>query len=238
MSRVSLGAPPQLLGVVRYGNYRPWLLRHFFDSLCSYCLLRGEGLDVDHYEPQQYAPGRVDDPSNLLLGCSGCNGPGGKWDYHPLHATRRCRPRDTSGHLVIDVRNDDFAALFSIGPDGAITARPGQQRDRALWNITLLKLDLRDAWRKEVLDLAESCEDAILGLKEARRDRTLWLRLARRMGLVKTAGPSFSVDRWDRVLSRLLPELARRALLLEVFEIPVSKALALKLKEKKKDLRP
>jgi hypothetical protein len=70
-----------------FSLYRPWLLREFWDHACSYCLIRDDGVQIDHYEPRAYAPARIDDPSNLLLGCGRCNGRAGKSDYHPFHSS-------------------------------------------------------------------------------------------------------------------------------------------------------
>ena len=66
-------------------------------NLCSYCLIQHESLEVEHYEPKDYAPEKIDDPGNLLLACRRCNGPGGKGDYHPQHKVRRRLPHDRTG---------------------------------------------------------------------------------------------------------------------------------------------
>ena len=147
--------PPPALGVdARYEDYRPWLERAFYLRICAYCLIRHPHLHIDHYEPQKYAPLRLHDPTNLLLACSSCNGKSGKSDYHPEHSARTRLPRDTFGHLVMDVRADDFARLFEISAEGEILARPGPFQQRAVWNIVLLNLrrEAYDKLRKENLD--------------------------------------------------------------------------------------
>ncbi|MBW3596920.1 MAG: HNH endonuclease, partial [Planctomycetes bacterium] len=62
----------------RYESYRPWL-RDEFSFRCVYCLkreqwgiLRGT-FDIDHFLPQQTAPGRMTDYDNLVYSCAGCN---------------------------------------------------------------------------------------------------------------------------------------------------------------------
>lgn len=154
MPTLDLGPPPALGVDAQYEDYRPWLERAFYMRICAYCLIRNPHLHIDHYEPQKYAPSRLHDPTNLLLGCSSCNGKGGKSDYHPNHSARKRLPKDTSGHLVIDVRADDFAQLFEISAEGKIRARPGPFQQRAAWNIVVLNLrrEVYDKIRKENLD--------------------------------------------------------------------------------------
>ena len=207
MAKIVLGNAPSQASGNNYRNYRTWLLKYFFDNICSYCLLRDRNLAVDHYEPQQYAPHRTADPSNLLLACSRCNGPGGKSDYHPCHKTRRRLPHDKTGYLVIDVRNDDFAKMFGIRDDGKIYPKAGKNFDRAAWNIALLKLDLPlvTQARRENLQMLLACERAVDALHNSQR--------ASVHSAVQAA------------LQRLLPQLRRQWLLFEVFEIPVSDAL-------------
>ena len=209
MPQVTLSARPILGANAKYGDYREWLLQNYFDHLCSYCLLRDDGVQIDHYEPVNYTQHRKHDPSNLLLGCDRCNGPGGKGDYHPLHAARRRLPLDTSGHMVIDSRAEDFARLYEIGDQGDISARPGATEGRAKWNIVVLKLDLRSCndRRAEVLRLVKACEVIVMQIKgdEARRETN------------------------ERLLAQLLPSLASYRVFLHVFGIVVSEALMARL---------
>src|SRR5262245_11986059 len=209
MPIVQLSAPPDLGAKAKYQDYGPWLLSHFFDHLCSYCLIRDDGVEVDHYEPRQMSPDKVHDPANLLLGCGRCNGAGCKSDYHPLHSKRRRKRDDTSGYLVLDVRVDDFAAMFEITADGGITSRAGHEADRAIWNITLLKLSLDTPTkrRKECLQLLEACEIAI--------------------ELIAEGGGA--AERGNGILASLLPELASRRLFFHVYGIPVSAPLDARL---------
>lgn len=61
-----------------YESYRPWL-RDEFSFRCVYCLKREQWgivrgtFDIDHFVPQQIAPGRVTDYDNLVYSCAGCN---------------------------------------------------------------------------------------------------------------------------------------------------------------------
>lgn len=201
MPRVVLGEPPALQGRASYRDYEPWLLEHFFDHVCAYCLLRDLGAEVEHYEPTSYAPGRRDDPTNLLLACGNCNGPGGKGDYHPDHGARRRKPHDTTGYRVLDIREDDFAEMMALRDDGQLEPR-GTDRDRAAWNIALLKLDLRDDERAKLLRLAEAAE---LALEPGRDEET--------------------AKKLEMLLAKLTPDLVGRALLLEVLAIPMSAEL-------------
>lgn len=57
--------------------------------------------------------------------------------------------------MVFDVRSDDLANLFIISDDGSLSARPNlddHERDRAAWNVTLLRLDLRNPERSRLLE--------------------------------------------------------------------------------------
>lgn len=203
MPVLKLTPPPDVPPGTKYPAYKAWLLEHFFDHLCSYCLLRNEAVQVDHYEPQSYKPERRDDAENLLLGCPRCNGRAGKSDYHPLHTKRTRLPDDTTGFSIIDVRVDDFAKLFEVNAQGGIRARPGPDEKRAAWNIPILKLDCVDQDRKFNMDLLDVCERALRAC-EART----------------AAAPDM-----EKQLAVLVPELARRALFFVVFGIAVSPRL-------------
>lgn len=207
MPRVLLGTPPQLGSKAKYRDYRPWLLQHFVDHVCAYCLLRDLGAEVEHYEPTKYAPDREHDPTNLLLACGNCNGPGGKGDYHPNHAKRRRKPHDTTGHRVLDIRADDFAGMMKLKPSGELEPH-GNDRDRAAWNIALLKLDLLDREREKLLDIAEAAEMAL----KPSDDETL-------------------AESMKLLLHKLTPDLVARVLLLEVLTVPMSPALRTHLRE-------
>jgi hypothetical protein len=209
MPVVTLGPAPDFGPAARYSEYRSWLLKHFFDHICSYCLIRNKAVQVDHYEPKVYAPARINDPSNLLLGCPHCNGRACKSDYHPLHASRTSRRDDTTGFSVIDVRVDDFALLFEVTTDGHIRPRPGPNKDRASWNIALLKLDFMDDARKSNIKLLRACERAMEGAMD---DNNAELRA-----------------RCEQILLDLIPELAQRALFFKVFDIRVTPRLAARI---------
>lgn len=207
--RVDLGTPPDLGPNAKYGHYKEWLQQHFYRNLCAYCLLQHETLQVDHYEPQAWATDRCHDPTNLLIGCGRCNGRSGKSDYHPNHAQRTRCPRDTSGHLVIDVRVDDFANMFAIAADGVISAKTGPQADRAAWNAALLCLDRCDTARREFLDLLNACESALVAYREAQ-------------------SPD-EAAKFEGFLTTLLPQLAARKLFFDVYGLPISAELRARL---------
>ena len=161
MAAVRLSKPPRLPAHAHYSLYRDWLLNNFYDHLCSYCLLQHESLEIEHVEPVQYAPNRKNDPSNLLLACRRCNG--GKSDYHPLLGSRRTRTQDRTGFSVLDVRRDDFTDLYEITQDGRLQPKPGQHYERAIWNVLLLKLDIKFVAdkRAECLRILHACEGLI-----------------------------------------------------------------------------
>lgn len=207
--RVDLGTPPDLGPNAKYGDYKGWLQRHFYRNLCSYCLLQHQTLQVDHYEPQAWVRERLHDPTNLLIGCARCNGRSGKSDYHPKHEGRTRLPRDRTGHLVLDVRVDDFADLFAIAPDGAISPKSGPQADRAAWNASLLCLDLCSPARREFLDLLKACEGALVAHREARSPED---------------GAKF-----EGFLTTLLPQLAARKLFFDVYGLQISDDLRARL---------
>lgn len=159
---------PVVPSSTRYTNFGNWLHENFFDHLCSYCLTKHSSLNIDHYEPQKYAPDKIDNPDNLLLACQKCNGAGGKSDYHPLHSTRRRLPKDRTGHLVLDVRTDNFGELFALdASSGQLRVKPGPTAARAAWNaVTLLNLDLDylNQYRGRLLEKLLLCEKLIIRL--------------------------------------------------------------------------
>jgi uncharacterized protein (TIGR02646 family) len=203
MATVVLADPPAAGGT--YEDFRPWLLAHFFDHLCAYCLLTDHGAEIDHFEPRELSEHRVHDPTNLLLSCRRCNR--SKSDYHPSFARRRRRPGDTSGTMVIDVRDDDYAALFMIGPSGRISPSSGPNGARAAWNIVLLNLDLPSIndRRRQLMELREACESA-LALRDGELDDVSRVRLR-------------------SILAKLLEELARRLLFFKVYGLDLSPRL-------------
>jgi hypothetical protein len=153
--------PPPILADATYRDYKSWLQEHFHDQLCSYCLVHSRSLQVDHYEPRNFRPERIHDPLNLLLSCPNSGGPAGKWDYHPAYAGRRKWRNDRTGYLVLDVRADDLAKLYDIGPKGELMARPGEHQDRAHWNVALLQLDLYANERRHCVEALALAEFAI-----------------------------------------------------------------------------
>jgi hypothetical protein len=201
VSRVDLSDPPRSSFAAR----KSWLLYHFFDHLCSYCLIQSTAnLQQDHYEPRRYAEDRVHDPTNFLLGCGRCNGRGGKSDYHPEHHGRTRLPHDKTGFLILDVRRDDSAELFHLAPDGSISPREGPQQDRAAWNIAVLKLGLEPVRRRreQTLKLLQTCERILAALDDPE--------------------PEPIHDRLLTILDELLQRLAGEWLLLELHEVEAS----------------
>lgn len=206
MARLDPGDPPELEDP-SYRDFRSWLDEVFFDRTCAYCMIDACQLQIDHYEPQGHAPDRVDDPTNLVLACEICNGPGGKWDYHPHYAKRRSRRSDESGIMVLDVRVDDPACLFTIAHDGTIGARAGLGQIRAMWNIEVLKLDSRDRTRdrEKLMETLDSAERLLEMQRDGRAEA--------------------SRGELDLVLGRLVELLARARLFFDLLDIPMSEQL-------------
>jgi hypothetical protein len=184
-----------------YQWYRDWLEINFYEQLCSYCLLQfKQSLQIEHHEPQKYAPDRVNDPSNLLLGCSWCNS--GKKDYHPNHTARNRLPRENRGFTVIDIRAEDFAEIFTLNPDGELSAKPGAQSERVKFNIVdLLRLNIKSykKMRRRCLEYVETCENLLL--------------------------LDNSNDEIKKVLEVIVRECAERYIFFKAFDVPLSEAL-------------
>ncbi len=194
-------------------------MHHFYDHLCAYCLIRTDGIQVEHYVPKSFAPQRKDDPTNLLVACSRCNGSGCKADYHPDYVGRRYHRGDTTGHYVIDLRVDDFAALFAVDEEGGLRARPGESCDRAQWNIVLLKLDseLLGSRRKELLELRDLCEFA--------------------QAAIGRASSAAEAERLELMLEKILATLARHLLFFEVYGLAIGEDVAKAAMERRDALR-
>lgn len=205
MARIELSAPPNLPAGSPYRQYKPWLLANFFKNLCSYCLIQHESLEVEHYEPREYAPERVDDPTNLLLACRRCNGPGGKSDYHPQYRGRRRLPHDQTGYLVLDVRRDNLGVLYELNLSGDLGVRPGPHAERAIWNILLLKLDVDFlvSHRQRLLEKLDLSERLLTQLS-------------------RTADKESQIE---SVLNVLVPDIAEYFLLFHTLDISVSPEL-------------
>jgi len=205
MARIELSTPPPLAAETPYPQYKNWLLDNFFQNLCSYCLIQHESLEVAHYEPQQYAPERANDPTNLLLACRRCNGPAGKWDYHPQYVARQRLLHDQTGFLVLDVRHDNLGELFNLDASGVLRVRQGPHAERAAWNILLLKLDIDFlvSHRKRLVEKLGLCERLLLQLGRV-ADKQMQI---------------------ESVLAVLIPDLAEHFLLLHALDISVSPGL-------------
>lgn len=96
-------------------------------------------LEVDHYEPKDMSPGKINSPSNLLPACRSCNGRGGKSDYHPKFANRT--KGKNKNFKIIHPVNDDFHLLFDIMNDGSLKPKAGRHYEKAVQNIVMLKLN-------------------------------------------------------------------------------------------------
>lgn len=156
------------------------------------------------------APARVDDPSNLLLSCGICGRQ--KSDYHPDHSGRRRHPTISHGFHVLDVRQEDLAKIFLLQRDGGLglhCALDERGRRRAVFNITLLRLDLRADRRERVLEMLELVE----GLHQRGLDE---------LGEVGV-----------RALDVLERELAEQLPLLEAFDLPNSLELRDRLRARR-----
>ena len=205
MALLDLGAPPQLTPR-SHRDYAPWLAHRCYQRSCAYCLQHGRDLDADHVEPVSLAPLREKDPTNLLPACSYCNGPGGKWDYHPLKSPRLKCAADTHGFFALDPRRDDLAALYEVLNDGRLDVLPGASYDRALWNRdVLLRLNRRNLviWRADTLRMGAAADHLV--------------------ELVATQGAAASPK---LIVSRdvMVREVSYRLLFFELFEIPLSTA--------------
>jgi hypothetical protein len=139
MATLKLTAPPAPIGRPHYNKYRTWLMDNFYFQMCAYCLISSPAIEIDHYEPQDYARGKVHSPDNLLTACRNCNGLG-KGDFHPLHTSRRKLAGEKIPHFVIDPRKDDYATLFEVSENGSIRGKSGPSKDRADFNLALLLL--------------------------------------------------------------------------------------------------
>src|SRR5258708_17816104 len=215
MARLELSGPPAFRGRVDYSKYKPWLLENFFDNLCSYCLVQHGALQVDHYEPNQYAPARAHDPANLLLACGNCNGPAGKSDYHPSHSSRKRLPADTTGYHALDVRSESLGQLYEIDPSsGTLRPKPGPLSERAAWNASrLFKLDLPflNDHRAMLLDIVQTSERLLTEI-DRRAGETICVQLS-------------------SCLDILARHLAKQYLMLRAFDISVSPALLERLSQ-------
>jgi hypothetical protein len=176
MAILQISTPPKSDNA-HYPDYKDWLLHNYFDHLCSYCLLKHTNLEVDHYEPQGYAPEREHDPTNLLLSCRNCNR--SKWDYHPNHAQRRSRRSDKHGFLILDTRVEDLADLFELKETGEIFAKAGGNQERAAWNALVFKLDLDVSvkTRQRLLEKLSVCEKLLVRKRDEDLEECLGMLL-------------------------------------------------------------
>jgi hypothetical protein len=206
MSLLDLGSHPHIVPS-GHRDYLPWLEHRCYDRACAYCLEHARDLEVDHVEPVTLAPKRRRDPTNLLPACGVCNGPTGKWDYHPLSANRKKCPRDTSGHMVLDPRVDDYAQLYALRDDGSLDVTDGLEHERALWNrdvIFRLNRPKLAGWRRQARDLAEAAEHLVAECPRSRAD-----------------APALALRRRDTIVR----EVAQRLLFFEIFELDLSTEL-------------
>ncbi len=215
MARIHLDTPPELGDDAVYGELRSWLLRHFFYQTCAYCLTTQPSVTIDHFAPQSYDPTRLHDPTNLLPACWACNGNGGKGDYHPLHTNRRRLPKDTTGHAVIDVRNENLAEFYRVEANGELSTHDPATADRAAWiATTLLKLD-RPAlvkYRERLLAKCDACAQLLKGhVPEIE------------------SGPAIAV---------LLKDLAEQWVFVDGFDIPVDPLLKSRVLQTRAALNP
>ena len=117
-----------------YKNYKNYLKTQYKNS-CGYCFIRNTYFEIDHYEPQNYAIERINDPSNLVLSCRMCNSI--KSDYHPLHYNRKSLIQDTSRYFIHDIVNEDILETLSVDEAGCILTSSSRGR----WLIALFNLN-------------------------------------------------------------------------------------------------
>lgn len=206
MALLELGEPPVLIPR-SHTDYAPWLQHRCYDTACAYCAEVAQGKQVDHVVPVSHDDGGKLDPKNLLPACDTCNGAGGKWDYHPLNSNRRKLRADTTGFLPLDPRVDDYALLYEIDPDGTLQPLAGGKHDRAKWNRDVLfRLNRRKLvrWRHQSMQLIEAAERLVVAVTEASES-----------------------ERSDVMQNRdtIITEVARRLLLVELFDVHLSRAL-------------
>ena len=203
MALLDFGSPPEIKPS-SHRDYLPWMAHRCFDRACAYCQENGRVLEVDHVEPESLAPKRKRDPTNLVPACATCNGPTGKWDYHPAQVPRKKCPDDDHGYLALDPRNDDLARLFEVLGDGRLEVKPGPEQGRARWNRDVLfrlnRTKLRD-WRKQAQDLLTVAEHLV--------------------EVVKTAGSGATAEAVRR-RDVMVREVALRLVFFELFELPLS----------------
>lgn len=138
MAKVVFSKAPQVNLKKNHTQFRPWLLLNHYDKICGYCFVLDTQLSIDHYEPKDYAPRRAIDPTNLLLGCSRCNSPSGKWHYHPL--STKLSKRNGESHYIHNIRIENLTTLFSLSKNGTISIQAGLAQ-RAQWLIVLFDLN-------------------------------------------------------------------------------------------------
>jgi len=218
---LDLQNPPSICPA-SYRDYLPWLKYACFDRTCAYCIHHLRDLQVDHVEPVSLAPSRKNDPSNLLPTCATCNGPGGKWDYHPKKLTRRKASKDCHGFLALDPRVDDYGKLYEVGASGVLDVKPGDSYERALWNRDVLfRLNRRNLvrWRSQTLKLAEVAEVLVSEVMQ---------------------GSEANLQSIQNC-NTLVHEVAQRLLFFELFDLPLSAALqsqALKMRDELRGALP
>jgi hypothetical protein len=206
-----------------YDQYEEWLAWHTHRDACAYCTRHDRDLEIEHYIPKEYAKtynvALITDPTNLLPACKKCNR--SKSDYHPNYGARQRRPKDTSGHAVIDPRCDDFAALYEVDVDGQLKALAGATLTRAEWNRdVLLRLNRKklQEWRKTTRARVTNAENYV--------------------GKFQAAGAS---PEDLAVRDQLVEEVADRWLFIELFDInlsPTLKSLANAQREKARGTVP
>ncbi len=210
MAVIALSDPPDIGEGARYADYKDWLLTNFWLKICAYCLLCHEHVEIDHYIPRQYDASKIDDPNNLLLSCRTCARR--KSDYHPLHRERRSRTKDTTGFLIIDVRRDDLGQIYELHQDGSLEARSDSNEvDRAIWNVSELRLDLYDSQRARLLKKLEIVERGLIAIDQA-----------------DSLSAEIIKDLHDAV-QIILHDLAEREPLLRAFDVPMSAQLRARL---------
>jgi len=204
MAKLEFESAPAELEGRSYKFYREWLNFNFYDQLCAYCLLSfPDSLQIDHYEPQKYAPSKINDPKNLLLACRICNR--GKSDYHPNHSSRVKCKKENHGFSVIDIRNENFSDLFMLKENGELGAKAGSQRDRVKFNIiSLFRLNIK-SYKNRRLDCLDyvKCTEGLLAATDESEQAKKYLKI-----LVKLCAERYSfLKAFDIILTDALVKL-------------------------------
>lgn len=123
----------------RYDAYRAEIEEDCKMS-CVYCdisleELGGEGLQLDHFRPENHFPALVNEPLNLLAACPKCNRL--KWDHWPCHKKDASKPSYNKVEGFVDPFLENRQDFFSVRSDGELNS----VKPPAKYMINLMKLN-------------------------------------------------------------------------------------------------